>query len=337
MADQVSQTTDLDELVGTYYDKILLERMTPQLFYAKDADTKPLPAHGGTTIQWARLKQMSAFATLTEGEAPDAAMLSAINVTATLAQYGRVVRISDLLDTTGICDVTAETVKLLADDAAKQFDTRIKDTIGASIGVCSIYTKTTGGQSFDSFVNSAGTWGLHIGGSDNKMKATSLYQQEFSAECVTPIVTQLEKWDAQRFPDGYFHAIIHPHPASQMKKSAGWATYHQYTNPEAKWKGEIGQYAGVKYFESSNAMNFAAMASSGLGKIYATLIVGQHAYGTVDVASIGGIKTYVTPADTASKNDPLHQFGYVGYKMTTAAAILNESCGIIAFTTHEIP
>ncbi len=98
MADQISQTTDLDELVGTYYDKVLLERMTPQLYYAKDADTKPLPTHGGTTIQWARLKQMSAFATLTEGTAPDRTQGTVSSISATISQYGQWSQITDVLE-----------------------------------------------------------------------------------------------------------------------------------------------------------------------------------------------------------------------------------------------
>jgi len=339
MAEQISQTTDLDELVGTYYDRIMLETLTPQLYYAKDADVKPLPAHGGATIQWARLKEMwggAAGGLLTEGTTPYADMLSAINVTATLVQKGRKVRISDLLDTVGVCDVTAETVKLLADDAARMFDSHIWSTIGASVGTNSLYTKTTAGQSFDFFAYSGGTWGLHAGGSANKMAHEHTHKIMFSADCVKPIVTQLKKWNAKPFADGYYHAIIHPHAADQMRKSAGWATWHQYTNPEAKWKGEIGEYEQVKFFESTNAGNGGLGVTSAKGKFYATLICGQHAYGTVDVAGLGGIKTYSIPASKIDKSDLLAQYGLVGYKMTTAAAILNESCGIIAFTTHEV-
>ena len=338
MSDIISNTTLLSEALSTYYDKVLLERLVPQLRFYQFADKKPLPKHGGTTVKWTRFTDLGAGAALTEGTKPDSIQLSASNVSATIEQLGKLVRTTDVLEETAICDVVKESVTLLADSAAKTLDDLIQTR------TCKLYTAAGNScqvgmaTGFDYFANMAGTWKLRIGGSAaaNRIQISAMQKQALAVSSIRKVVTELRKRNVLPFSDGYYVGITHPAVADKLMADAKWATWNQYTNPQAMYKGEIGKVQGVRFVESANIDHHVSAVGSGssLGDIYPTLIFGQHAYGTVETG-LGTIKTYTVPSTKGDKADPLQQWSYIGYKITTAARILNESCGIIALTSEE--
>jgi N4-gp56 family major capsid protein len=128
--------------------------------------------------------------------------------------------------------------------------------------------------------------------------------------------------------DGYYVGIIHPAAAATLEADTTWASWNQYTNPQAMYKGEIGRVEGVRFVDSTLCYTTTSgTASSGTTTAYFTYIFGKGAYGVADID--GGIKTYVKNPNQYNTSDPLNQFSSIGYKMTTAAAILNISCGRI--------
>jgi len=122
--------------------------------------------------------------------------------------------------------------------------------------------------------------------------------------------------------------------------------YVQYTRPEKMERGLIGEVEGVKFYDDANmsVMDFSGISDasnavgSDFGNVTGTVIFGRGAYAVTELEGSGtgdnATKVHITPRGTPDKADPLQQFGYVGYKSTLAAKILNPSCGCILLTDY---
>lgn len=328
--------TGLASLMQTYYDKLFLTRLFPQLKYDQFANQKSLPQNAGKIIVWNRLKNIPAGYALTEGTAPGFSAYSAQKVSATLTQLGFTVSISDLFNMTELSDAVKDAVTLLSDGGAKTWDSYIGAQIGfsagdASVGVANAASATVPSAKslyfplLDNSVVRAGTIALNA----------SAISTGLTIARVLDCVTYLRGMDAPPFDDGNYAAIVHPLVADSLMRDTNWATWNAYTNPEAMYQGEIGKIMGVRFVQSTNAISqtYAASAwATGMfsagGTIYGTLIFGKDAYGVSKME--GGVKLFIVPNDKPDKADPLCQYGTVGYKITGVAQVLNPSCGIIA-------
>lgn len=52
-----------------------------------------------------------------------------------------------------------------------------------------------------------------------------------------------------------------------IKRDANWATWHQYTDPQAKYNGEVGRIEGVRFMETNH--------SNALGKVGTASVLGE--------------------------------------------------------------
>ena len=120
----------------TFYERALLERLLPQLNFYKDATKKKLPKNQGRTINFRRFNSLTApGSSLTEGVTPDGNNLDISVITATVAQEGDWVSISDLIQMTGIDPIITETSELLGEEAGEVVDNRIQTAISTGTNV----------------------------------------------------------------------------------------------------------------------------------------------------------------------------------------------------------
>ena len=132
----VSGQNQLSAEDKTFYERVLLERLLPQLNFYKDATKKKLPKNSGRTTNFRKFNSLTApSASLTEGKTPDGNNLSISVITATVAQEGDYVQITDLIQLTGIDPVLTETCELLGEQAEKLFDSRIQTAISKGTNV----------------------------------------------------------------------------------------------------------------------------------------------------------------------------------------------------------
>lgn len=339
MAGASTTTASLSSLMKTYYDRLLLDRLNPNLRYDQFATKKNLPRNEGKTILWNRLTNLAQGYTLTELTVPGLSAMSASQVSATLVQKGYVIGVSDLYNMTSISKPVEDAVELLGRSASLTIDNEYKDKIGfgqaCSTGVANAASATYLScftEGFPTLSNSVVAWGTRP--LVNNFASTAL-----SVDRVRTAVTHLRTLDVMPMDDGYYVGIIHPVIADKIMQDTNWVTWNAYTNPNAMYKGEIGKVHNVRFVDSSNAMTTPVLASawsagssnfSAGGTMYGTLIFGRGAYAGVKMEAGNGVNTYIVPNDKADKSDPLAQFGTVGYKITMAAKILNPSCGIIA-------
>ena len=82
----------------TFYEKTLLTRLLPQLNFYKDARKKKLPKNSGRTMNFRKFNSLTApSSSLSEGVTPEGNDLTISTITATVAQEGDYVVISDLI------------------------------------------------------------------------------------------------------------------------------------------------------------------------------------------------------------------------------------------------
>src|SRR5437868_2355100 len=83
----------------TFYVGTLIKRLIPYLPFLKDAQKQTIPQHMGLVAQFRRYSALSLATTpLTEGTTPAGNSQAVTVVTATAAQYGDFLTVSDVLE-----------------------------------------------------------------------------------------------------------------------------------------------------------------------------------------------------------------------------------------------
>ena len=281
-----------------FYDRVLIERMLPDLVYAEYGQKKSAPKHEGDTINFRKMNSLApALTPLTEGVTPVGNALTIATVTATVSQYGDFIQLSDKIATIGIDPIVTETVQIAGEQASLTIDTVNRDII------------------------TAGTNVQYAGG-----KASRLLTAQADIMTGTEIkkaVRTLRRQNAKEIKEGCFIGIMGPDVEFDIMSDAMWIDVAKYQNKEQLMKGEVGKLYGVKFIRTSNAKKFVGLGASGID-INGTMIIGKNAYGVVDVNGSSKPETIVKAAGSAGTSDPLNQISTVGWKALFTAVRLNE-------------
>jgi N4-gp56 family major capsid protein len=96
-----------------------------------------------------------------------------------------------------------------------------------------------------------------------------------------------------------------------------WIDAHKYTTSENLYEGEIGEIAGVRFVQTTEAKIY----KEGANAVFGTLIFGDGAYGVTEISG-GGLETFVKQLGSGGTSDPLNQRSTVGWKATKTAELL---------------
>ena len=310
-------TSSITELIMSYYDRLLLEKLRANLVMYQFADKKKLPKNSGTTITWSRYTDFSASSALTEGTVPAAQVTSASNISATIEQYGDYVQPSDLLVMTAIDNQIESILDLLGYQAALTIDTRIRNGVlgtssvpsGAKLPLQYWHSGTSSGY--------VGTLSSVLG--DMTMDTNNIREAAFN----------LRRLNVRPFEDGCFVAVAHPNVIKDIESDSNWQTWNQYIAKETMWKGEVGKIYGVRIVESTNMYSTTSGAGAST-TAYFTPVFGKGCYAVTELD--GGVKTFVKTPNSYDMSNPLDQYSTVGYKATFATQVLHLSAGRIVVT-----
>lgn len=302
-------TQTMTNEMRTFYNKTLLEYASPNLIHEQFGQKSPIPKNGGKTINFRRFKSLAnkAGTTIQEGVTPKGSKLEVEKIECTPGQYGDFVTLTDVVQLTAIDPVVVEATKALSAQGALTLDTVVRNQLIAGTNV--LYAPVLGADG--SVTNVTARNGL----TPDALVTVKLL---FKAAAVLK---------AQNAPtiDGCYVAIAHPHVTYDLMQGAGdaWVNINKYKNPEKIFKGEVGMIGNVRVVESTNAKVFDLLGSDATNPtaVYATLVVGQGAYGVVDITG-GGMELIVKPL--GSGDDPLNQRSTVGWKAIETGKILNE-------------
>mgnify|MGYP003498662360 CR=1 FL=1 len=298
MATNTTSTSTLAPEIQTYYDKKLIDRLLPNLEYAKFAQKRPMPLNGGKTVQFRKFAALTPVsAALTEGVTPAGSAITVTEIRATPQQYGDFVEISDVLDMVALDPVLDEMSTVLAEQAAQTIDQRMADVIAAGTVV-----QYTGGKT---------------------SRATLTAADVITIDDVRKAVRTLKRNNAKPIDGRNYVGIIEPGGAFDLQSDSKWEEAALYAGSTQLFDGEVGRVYGVRFIESSFAKKFAGAGASG-ADVLATMIIGKDSYGCVDVGGSGNVKMIVKQLGSGGSTDPLDQRATAGWKALFTAVILEQ-------------
>lgn len=303
------QTTLLGGLspeMKTYYDMTLIDEATANLVHDQFGQKRPIPANGGKTIEFRKFAPLTKATTpLTEGETPDGKSLTVTAITATVNQYGDYITQSDVLELTALDNTILEATKLLGKQAGATLDTVVRNVLqsGTNVTYC---PKVANGV---------------------ETEVTSRAALDKTSQLTVDVVQQVvAKLRAQNAPtiDGKYIAIIHPYVAYDLMRDPEWIDAHKYANPTNLYEGEIGEVAGVRFVQTTEAKIYTGEGCPAGLAVFGSLFFGEGAYGVTEITG-GGLQTIVKQKGSAGTGDPLDQRSSVGWKAIKTAELLIEN------------
>lgn len=302
---------DLSPEMKTFYDKTLIDEAEPSLVHDQFGQERDIPRNGGKTIEFRKFSSLpKAVTPITEGVTPEGNKLNVSAITATVAQYGDFVEVSDLLDLTAIDNVIVETTALLGSQAGRTLDTVTREVLQSGTNVFYAPKVAEGGAETPVTKRS-------------ELDKTALLR----VKDVFRVAAFLKSMNAPKI-DGYYVGIIHPWVAYDLMMEAGdaWQEAHKYAKPENIFKGEIGELGGVRFVETTEAKIYndstcPANGSNGKLSVFGCLFLGANAYGKTKVDG-GGLEMIVKQKGSAGTADPLNQRSTVGWKALKTSELL---------------
>ena len=280
----------------TFYDMTLIDEAQAQLVHDQFGQKRPIPANGGKTIEFRKFAPLAkALTPLTEGVTPDGKSLSVSTITASVNQYGDFITQTDVLELTSLDNTILEATKLLGRQAGITLDTVVREVLNASTNV-TYCPKVADG------VETAVT-----------SRAALDTSSQLTVKVIQQVVAKLRGQNAPTI-GGKYVAIIHPYVAYDLMRDPEWIDAHKYANPTNLYEGEIGEIAGVRFVQTTEAKVFD-------GGVFSTIFLGEGAYGVTEITG-GGLQTIVKQKGSAGTADPLDQRSSVGWKAIKTAEIL---------------
>ena len=307
---------DISPRTAAFAAKEMLKRGIPYFVLEKFGQARPL-ANKSSKVQKFRRYSSLALATtaLTEGVTPTAKQLAAVDVTATLQQYGDLVTISDVVIDTHEDPVLKEASEVLGEQAAQTVETIRFNVLKAGTNV--VYSNGTARNAVNTEMTLA-----------DQRKATRTLKRQ-NGRAITSVVKSTPSYGTEAVAPSYV-GLIHPDMDAVIRSFAGFVPVEKY-GTMTPHEGEIGKVEDVRYVCSTIFASFAngggtkgAMIGTSAADVYPTLIVARDAYGIVPLkggASLSPAVVNPKPSDS----DPLAQRGHVSWKSMQTAVILNDA------------
>ncbi len=313
-----TQYGDISPRTAAYAEKELLKRGLPYLVLEKFGQAKALPESSTKVIKFRRYNALpNTPTTLTEGVTPAGQTLAVTDVTATLAQYGDKVTITDVILDTHEDPTLNEAVALLGEQAAQMIEKMRFGVLKAGTNVLYANGATRNA------VNTAVTLQLQ------RRAVRALKRQ--NARFITTVVRSTPSFGTESVAPG-FVALIHPDLEADVRSLTGFVPSEKY-GTMTPWENELGKCEDVRYVSSTIFEPFAdaggakgtMLSTSGTNAdVYPILFVGRDAYGVVALKGMFALTPMVVNPKP-SDSDPLAQRGHVAWKAMQTAVILNDS------------
>jgi N4-gp56 family major capsid protein len=239
--DDVLNATTSEGLSGemkTYYDDTLIDNAEPKLVHNQFGQKKPIPKGKGKTIEFRKYAPLPKLTTpLSEGVTPAGQTMSMSVMTASVAQYGGFIMITDILTLTAIDNNLQEAAELLGSQAGRSLDTITREVLVGGTNV--VYGGTATARH------------LLAGGEASG-------NSYITVDAIKRAVRVLKIMNADPIEGQDFVAIIHPDCTYDLTNDAAWQKPHEYVDTENLYSGEIGRIAGVRFIETTEAKKIVA-------------------------------------------------------------------------------
>ena len=291
---------DLSPENKTFYDMNLINEAQAQLVHDQFGVKRPIPAGSGKTIEFRKFHSYDkALTPLQEGVTPAGRAVKVTAITSTVDQYGDYTMLTDVLDLTAIDNVVLETTKIHGRQAGMTLDTVTRNVLQAGTNV---------------------TYCPKADGTEITSRANLTKESQLTVDVIMQVVAKLRSMNAPTI-NGKYVAIIHPYVAYDLMRDPEWIDAHKYTNSTNLYEGEIGEIAGVRFVQTSEAKIYTGEGCPAGLAVFGTLFLADGAYGVTEITG-GGLQTIVKQKGSAGTADPLDQRSTVGWKAIKTAEIL---------------
>lgn len=312
--------TEVPPGVAAYYDRNLLERAVPADVHGRFGQARPIATRNGNQIKFRRYSALTPATTpLTEGTTPSGSSLSVTDITATLAQYGDFVTITDMVDLTNQDPVLTEAGKVLGEQAGTTIDRVRRDVLVAGTNV--FYANGTARNQVNTVLDAG------------DLKTVIRFLERQDAKFVKEMIKASTGVGTVPIRPAYV-GIIHPDTQAVLEGITGYKSVEEYGSQMEVMPDEVGAFKNIRFVVSTNAKVFAdGGAASGTNVIstggtnadvYATLIIAANSYGVCPLAG-QAMRNIVKALGSSGTADPLDQRATSGWKATTTTKILNEA------------
>jgi N4-gp56 family major capsid protein len=321
--------SNLPPAIQAYYDRNLLERAVPADIHGRFGQVRPIKLRSGNQIKFRRYESLTPASTpLTEGVTPSGQDLTVTDVTATLAQYGDFVKITDMVDLTNQDPVLTEAGSVLGEQGGTTVDLARRDVLVAGTNV--IYTNGTARNTLNTTISTVAL----------RTAIRALDRQ--NAKHVREMIGATNGIGTQPIRAAYI-GLVHADTVAELEQLTGFTSIDKYSSAMKAEEDEVGAYRNIRFFKSTNCKVWAnagaAIGTDGMistggvnNDVYATLIIAQNAYGIVPLAG-QAMQNIVKPM--GSGDDPLNQRATSGWKAITTTKILNDAWMVrIEHTNH---
>jgi len=297
--------------VNNFYDRSMLKAARPLLVHLRWGQVRDIPRNSSEVIKFRRYSLLTAATTaLTEGVTPSGSQLTVTNVTATIAQYGDYVTLTDFLQFTTLDPILTETADLLGQQAGNTLDQLTRDVItgGTTIQYASTSTQT-----------SEVTAAMVLNRAEIREAVRTL--QGNDAKKITRMVNPSDGFGSSPI-NAAFVAIISHNTLFDLKQDTGFIRVEEYGSQNNVMEGEVGALDDVRFVMTTNAKTEASTVT-----VHHTLILASDFYGISRVSG-EAMRNIVKPLGSAGTADPLDQVSTSGWKASFVAKILNENYAV---------
>lgn len=352
----VTTSTTLTNQFQNYFSKELLSIVQQETILDQFAMKAPIPKNNGNkAISMFRFgaPSISGVQSLSEGTAIASANYRALalnKLDKSLAQYGQVIGLTDILRATDLFNSLQQATKTSGLDMALWVDSVIRNTlIGSNLtsSGSSIGSAAEGGGTFDNSDacnTAAGSGGIKVYGNPATLTTqtfsalnsdTTAANTTMTASAVLDSMTRLKRNRAPLINGGYVLATD-PRVARDLMRDSDWLNASNYGNKgQPFYKGEVGSIYGCRVVTQTNSfistgsgtasdefVYQATAAGGGLAvskDIIASFFFGNEAFGIPALTGDDPLSPKIVITDTPDKSDPLNQLVTVGVKLYFAA------------------
>jgi N4-gp56 family major capsid protein len=353
----ITTSTTLTSQFQNFFSKELLSIVQQETILDQFSMKAPIPKNNGNkAITMFRFGSPSVAGVQTissEGTAITAANYRSLvlnSLSKSLAQYGQVIGLTDILRATDLFNSLQQATKTSGLDMALWVDSVIRNvlvgsnltTSGSSIG-----SAAEGGGTFDNSDacnTAASSGGIKVYGNPATLTTqtfsalnsdTTAANTTMTASAVLDSMTRLKRNRAPMINGGYVLATD-PRVTRDLMRDADWLNASNYGNKGTPfYKGEVGSIYGCRVVTQTNSFvstgsgtaadEFVYQASAAGGglavskDIIASFFLGNEAFGIPALTGDDPLSPKVVITDTPDKSDPLNQLVTVGVKLYFAA------------------
>lgn len=316
-----STQADIEQRTNVWASREMLKHAMPVTVLEKFGKAIKMPKNKSTNAKFRRPKVFEAVKTpLVEGVTPQATQFGYEDVSTKLLQYGMVIVVTDVMEMTHEDPVLNDATEQSGENLGRTIEQLTYGVVRAGTSV--IYS---GGVTSRSLVEEPMT--------KTKQRAATRFLKSQKAKKFTKILSGSTNYSTTPVEAAYV-AIAHTDCESDIRNMDGFIPTAKYGSKSVLCPEEIGAVDDVRYvlspdleaFEGAGSANTnGVLSTDGNVDVYPIIFLGMEAYGVVAIRGAGSVDPTVIPPSQKTKEDPLGQRGYVGWKTWFAALILNQT------------